>query len=165
MKLARPYGSVAHAPVFSGPRAGRVFTGGYLWISDEFASGTWKVSCDARLGGKLGWDGGPSGGGDLYSAGGLRLAPIIHESRASLVRDGTRFTTLVTCGWRIPASAMGKLLSLVRPRADVPCDVDCSPWGFHFENAGATLAECSETTWRVRSHDAAIGSLATGRDC
>jgi hypothetical protein len=167
MKLARPYQTVAHTLVFGGPRAGRVFTGGYLWVSDKFPSGTWNVSCDARLGGKLAWDGGPLGGGDLYSAGGVRLTPIIHTLPTNLVRDGTRYTTLVTCGWRIPASATGALLSLVRPRADVPCDPDCSAWGFHIETADGqnVLAECSETTWHVRGHDATIGRLATGWDC
>jgi hypothetical protein len=135
---------------------GRIFTGGYVWISDDVGPTQWKVSCDAKIGGKPAWDGPGGRGGDLYFAGGIHLAPIVRSHPASVTVDGDRYTTLVTCGWRIPRSGNGKFLSLVRPRDLVPCDVDCDPWGLHFATAGATK-ECNQTTWRVRGHDASIG--------
>jgi hypothetical protein len=156
VKHASPSKVLAGTPVFSGPRAGRVFTGGYVWISDRVGPAEWKVSCDAKVGGRLAWDGGTAGHGDLYFAGGVRLTPILRRYAASVTVGGNRYTTLVTCGWRIPRSVSGKLLSLVRPRGLVPCDVSCDPWGLHFE-AGGGLKECNQTTWRVRGHDSSIG--------
>jgi hypothetical protein len=150
--------------IFSGPRAGRIFTGGYVWISDRVGLTDWKVTCDVKVGGRLAWDGGVVGHGDLYFDGGVRLKPIIRRYDASVAVGRNRYTTLVTCSWRIPRSAAGKLLSLVRPHDLVPCDVDCQPWGLHFE-AGGELKECNQTTWRVRGHDASIGKRTPAFAC
>jgi hypothetical protein len=156
VKLASPSKALAGALIFGGPRAGRIFTSGYVWISDRLGPTDWKVSCDARVGGRIAWDGGAVGRGDLYFAGGVRLTPIIRRYDANVTVGGDGYTTLVTCGWRIPRSATGKLLSLVRPRDLVPCDVDCDPWGLHFAASGG-LKECNQTTWRVKGHDASVG--------
>jgi hypothetical protein len=161
---ARPFSRSAGTLVWSGPRAGRVFTGGYVWVSNRLDPASWRVSCDATLGGRLAWDGGASASGDLYIAGGVHLKPVVRRSAATLTLGGTRYTTLVTCAWRIPASATGKLLSLVRPRRLVPCDVSCAAWGVHFEDSGE-LKECNQTTWRVRARNASIGRETSPTSC
>jgi len=154
VERASPYRFVANGVgIFSGPRAGRTFTGGYVWISDQAATAAWKVTCDAKLGGRLEW---VSGG--LAFVGGVRLRPIIRRYHGSVDVSGTRYAMLVTCGWRIPHEADGNFLSLVHPPEDLEnCDVDCRPWGVHFEFGAGGGWECNQTTWRVRSYNAPIG--------
>ena len=79
-------------------------------------------SCKATIGGRLT---GPSIGYRKY-IGGTYVKPIIHKSFA-----GGRLVQ-ATCGWRIPVSAAGKLISLQQP--DPGCRKACGEWGFtvHF---------------------------------
>ncbi len=162
VKLASPYRFIGDgAGIFSGPRAGRTFTGGYAWISDRVATTDWNVSCDAKLGGKLEWV-----NAGLGFAGGARLQPIIRRRDTTVKVGGTSYVTLVTCSWRLPLGSTGKLLSLLHPPVDLDdCDVDCKPWGLHFQAPGGAK-ECNQTTWRVRGHDASIGpEIETALKC
>jgi hypothetical protein len=91
----------------------------------------------------------PSTGGKVY-VGGKYIKPIIHKSyvRGRLTR--------ATCGWRIPASAAGKLLSFAQPG----CTMDCGPWGFavHFLDLTRPAGEGQNRTvyrygptWTIRA--------------
>jgi hypothetical protein len=162
VKRASPYRFIGNGVgIFSGPRAGRTFTGGYVWISDGVATADWNVSCNAKLGGKLKWV-----NAGLGFAGGVRLRPIIRRLDTTVELGGMRYVTLVTCSWRLPRSASGKLLSLVHSPPDLEdCDLDCKLWGLHFEAPGG-MRECNQTTWRVRGHDASIGpEIKTALGC
>jgi hypothetical protein len=75
-----------------------------------------NVFCKATIGGHFKRT---STGGSVY-VGGTYIKPIINKThvRGQLTR--------ATCGWPIPATAAGKLLSLAAPG----CMMDCWNWGF-----------------------------------
>jgi hypothetical protein len=111
---AQPNVAIAKGP----PHAGRIFVGVVMRVPAQV-----KVigfSCKATVGGRLK---GPTTGFREY-VGGTYIKPIIHKSYVGgrLVR--------ATCGWRIPDSAAGKLISLQPPG----CSDACGERGFtvHF---------------------------------
>jgi hypothetical protein len=158
-KVARPYTFAAGTVIFSGPRAGRVFTGAYAWVRGSQQTKAWTIACEAEIGGRLTWTGGRPRAGSLYFARGARLKPIIHRYYTTPDENGDVFLSRVTCGWRIPPSAAGKLLSLIWHTASPRCEDEftCKPWGFDFDFGNGSDTACTGTTWRVRRHDAANG--------
>jgi hypothetical protein len=104
-------------------------------------------SCKATIGGRLM---GPRIGYRKY-VGGTYIKPIIHKS---FVGGGL---VQATCGWHIPASAAGKLISLQQPRPG--CTNSCGAWGFtvHFLDLTRPVrrgrdqtAYYQGTTWKIR---------------
>jgi hypothetical protein len=138
---ARPNVAVAKAS----PHAGRIFVGVVMRVPAHV-----KVvgfSCKATIGGRLT---GPTIGYRKY-IGGTSIKPIIHKSLA-----GGRLVQ-ATCGWRIPASAAGKLISLQQPRPG--CSNACGEWGFTVRFLDLTrparsgrekTAYYQGTTWKIR---------------
>jgi hypothetical protein len=131
------------------PQPGRIFVGIYFWVRDPAATVVTALSCDAKVGGRIHWDGGAPNVGDKSFAGGVRLPPILpRDWSKSPFADGKRHVVRAMCGWRIPSWAGGRLLSLLHSPADLPCDPDCPAWGFHVEY-GDSLREENQATWRV----------------
>ena len=125
------------------PHAGRMFIGVVMHVPAQVK--VVGLSCKATIGGRLK---GPTTGFREY-VGGKYIKPIIRKSFVAgrLVR--------ATCGWRIPASAAGKLISL-QPSG---CSDACGEWGFtvHFLDltrpAGSGRDQTPSyqgTTWKIR---------------
>ena len=126
------------------PHAGRIFVGVVMRVPAQVR--VLSLFCKATIGGHIKRT---TTGARVY-VGGTSIEPIIHKSY--VVGRLTR----ATCGWRIPASAAGKLLSLAQPG----CMMDCGPWGFaiHFLDltrpAGAGRSQTTYRygpTWTIRS--------------
>jgi hypothetical protein len=94
------------------PHAGRLFTGVVVTVLRDVK--VLSFFCKATLGGHMKRT---STGGNVY-VGGTYIEPAIVRTfaRGRLIR--------ATCGWEIPASAAGKLISLAKPG----CMMDCGPW-------------------------------------
>lgn len=138
---AQPNVSIAKAS----PHAGRVFTGVVMRVPAQVK--VVSFSCKATIGGRLT---GARIGYRKY-VGGAYIRPIIHKSFAHgrLVQ--------ATCGWRIPASAAAKLISLQQPHPG--CREGCGEWGFtvHFMDLTRRAGRGREqtayhqgTTWTIR---------------
>lgn len=125
------------------PRAGQIFTGGYVWIRRPAQTTVTKLSCNAKLGGRIRRN---RRLGATYFDGGVRLSPILRRFWSRPDAQGTRHLARATCSWRIPRAAHGLLLSLIHPTEHLG-DMD-TPWGLHFET-GDSMRECNQTTWRV----------------
>jgi hypothetical protein len=125
------------------PRAGRIFTGAYLWITRPARTRVTKLTCDAKLGGRIARD---ERAGATYFDGGVRLAPILRRYWTEPDASGIRRIARATCSWRIPSTGWGKLLSLLQPPENVG-DEDAT-WGLHVEFNGASR-QCNLSTWRV----------------
>jgi hypothetical protein len=106
-----------------------------MWIRRRQETSAWTITCDAKIGGRLAWTGGAPRAGGLYFAGGARLKPIIRRYYTAPDENGKVFLSRVTCGWRIPRGAVGKLLSLIWPTANPQCEDEftCKTWGFDVE--------------------------------
>jgi hypothetical protein len=125
------------------PRPGRTYTGVYAWVRHPRQVPVTHVSCDAKIAGKV-----VRLNGGIGFAGGVHLRPILHRYFTSPDASGTRYLVRETCAWRIPRWGGGRLLSLLHPAKDIPCDTDCEPWGFHVDYANGVREE-NQTTWDV----------------
>jgi hypothetical protein len=125
------------------PLAGRLFTGGYVWVRQPARTTVTRLSCDAKLGGRIRRS---RQYGALYVVGGIRLSPILQRQWTRPDARGTRHLARATCGWRIPRRAHGLLLSLIQPREHLGDDE--AAWGLHVETGSGTR-ECNLTSWRV----------------
>lgn len=125
------------------PRPGHTFTGVYAWFRHPRQVPVTRVSCDAKIGGKI-----VRVNGGIGFAGGTHLQPILHRYYTPPDASGQQYLVRATCGWDIPRSDRRKLLSLLHPLKDIPCDVDCEPWGFHVDYSNG-MREENQTTWRV----------------
>jgi len=138
---ARPNVSIATAS----PHAGRIFMGVVMRVPAQVK--VVSFSCKATIGGRLT---GPRIGYRKY-VGGTYIRPIIHKSFS----DGR--LVQATCGWRIPASAAAKLISLQQPHPG--CREACGEWGFtvHFMDLTRRSGRGREqtayyqgTTWKIQ---------------
>jgi hypothetical protein len=134
------------------PHAGHIFVGIGMTLPQPKRFTILALSCDAKVGGHL--SSSPSG---VVFSGGRHLRPILYRVYTAPDSAGRRYLERVRCGWRLPFSAARKLLSLVPPPGNVPCDTSCKPWGFYVKYTidGGDPASASDTmltqvTWRVR---------------
>jgi hypothetical protein len=126
------------------PHAGRIFVGVVMTVPTNVK--VLSFFCKATIGGHMKRT---SRGGKVY-VGGTYIKPIIHKTYA----HGR--LTRARCGWLIPGSAAGKLLSLAQPG----CMMDCGPWGFaaHFLDLTRPAGQGQNQTtyrygptWTIRS--------------
>jgi hypothetical protein len=126
------------------PRAGRLFVGLSLKVYDPAATQVSHVDCVANWGSKVVDT--PSGGPRFN---GEPLDPIIRLFFAAPDANGRRWISRLTCGWRIPRAARGKLVSLLPP-SGLFCDTSCPPLGLDITyGGGSSETTFHETTWRV----------------
>jgi hypothetical protein len=125
------------------PRAGSTFTGVYAWFPGYLY--VESVECHAKIGGRL-----VNANGGVGFAGGRELPSRVARFYSLPDPSGRQYLIGATCSWDIPKSSIGQLLSLVHPPADIPCDVDCRPWGFTIR-AGGFFREENQVTWKVVS--------------
>lgn len=113
----------------SGPaRAGKLFTGIDIWIPLAPSFRVLKVTCPAFLEQ-------------------VPIRPIIRGYYLRLA-SGRRPLRRITCGWRLPKSSRGKLLSLTDPNCSgEDCGGVSIDWEYEGRGRGSSLAG---STWRVR---------------
>ena len=120
------------------PRAGSLFAGVTVTFHDHAAAH--YVTCDARIGGHI-----VKPPGSVAFAGGTWLRPTLLQHFVQARVGGQPYLVSETCGWKIPATAAGKLLSILPPPDAVPCDTSCLPSGVTVDSA----TTFNQTTWRV----------------
>jgi len=127
------------------PRAGQSFTGVVAWIPLSPSFHVVNVLCKATLGGH--W---ADPDHTVFDGGGVPIRPIIRRYYARLA-NGDRHVNRITCGWRLPKSARGKLLSLEIPG----CEDACERGGFsiNYRDDRRNVvggSDFTQATWRVR---------------